>query len=150
MGPKKCEVCNDANSKYKCPSCLTPYCSLVCYKKHKEIPCETTTTTSVAVEEEASNPLLLATTTTDVPVLQRPLVVHNPGDVLQQLQLESIASSTEIRQALMNDETLQKIIQQIDSSSETATAEIQLTNAMEEVEAFYKFTDKIRSIITPQ
>ena len=24
MGPRKCEVCNEALSKYKCPSCLVP------------------------------------------------------------------------------------------------------------------------------
>nr|GMD69104.1 zinc finger HIT domain-containing protein 3 [Ipomoea batatas] len=35
MGPKKCGVCEEAQSKYKCPSCLIPYCSLTCFKKHK-------------------------------------------------------------------------------------------------------------------
>ncbi|MCO5570215.1 hypothetical protein L7F22_023933 [Adiantum nelumboides] len=39
MGPQKCKVCEDANSKYKCPTCLLPYCSLPCYKRHKETPC---------------------------------------------------------------------------------------------------------------
>nr|GLL42762.1 zinc finger HIT domain-containing protein 3 isoform X1 [Ipomoea trifida] len=39
MGPKKCGVCEEAQSKYKCPSCVIPYCSLTCFKKHKEIPC---------------------------------------------------------------------------------------------------------------
>ncbi|KAG5514697.1 hypothetical protein RHGRI_035924 [Rhododendron griersonianum] len=40
MGPrKKCGVCDEAESKYKCPNCLIPYCSLVCFKKHKEVPC---------------------------------------------------------------------------------------------------------------
>ncbi|XP_058105426.1 uncharacterized protein LOC131248919 isoform X3 [Magnolia sinica] len=39
MGPRQCEVCKEAQSKYKCPSCLIPYCSLPCFKKHKEIPC---------------------------------------------------------------------------------------------------------------
>ncbi|KAG2716844.1 hypothetical protein I3843_03G148300 [Carya illinoinensis] len=39
MGPRQCRVCKEAQSKYKCPSCLAPYCSVVCFKKHKEIPC---------------------------------------------------------------------------------------------------------------
>ncbi|KAH0901387.1 hypothetical protein HID58_040890 [Brassica napus] len=30
-----CEICEKVVSKYKCPSCLVPYCSLVCFKKHK-------------------------------------------------------------------------------------------------------------------
>ncbi|CAH9073654.1 unnamed protein product [Cuscuta europaea] len=40
MGPRKCGVCDEAQSKYKCPNCVIHYCSLACFKKHKEIPCE--------------------------------------------------------------------------------------------------------------
>jgi hypothetical protein len=36
---KLCEVCASCESKYKCPGCRLPYCSAVCYKKHKETPC---------------------------------------------------------------------------------------------------------------
>ncbi|EIE76654.1 hypothetical protein G6F46_011933 [Rhizopus delemar] len=36
-----CQVCNDAESKYKCPKCRLQYCSLVCFKKHKESSCST-------------------------------------------------------------------------------------------------------------
>lgn len=35
-----CCVCNELTNKYKCPKCSSPYCSLICFKKHKEIPCE--------------------------------------------------------------------------------------------------------------
>ncbi|KAL4557070.1 hypothetical protein LXL04_035240 [Taraxacum kok-saghyz] len=39
--PKKgCKVCEKAESKYKCPACFVPYCSLICFKKHKETPCD--------------------------------------------------------------------------------------------------------------
>ncbi|KAI9257623.1 hypothetical protein BY458DRAFT_535227 [Sporodiniella umbellata] len=31
-----CEVCNNAESKYKCPKCKLQYCSLVCFKNHKD------------------------------------------------------------------------------------------------------------------
>ena len=37
----KCEVCDDNYSKYKCPKCLVRYCSLGCYKSHKENKCQT-------------------------------------------------------------------------------------------------------------
>lgn len=30
-----CEVCNDQVSKYRCPTCATPYCSVVCFRAHK-------------------------------------------------------------------------------------------------------------------
>lgn len=40
--PIKCEICNDQESKYKCPKCGIRYCSIACYKneekhKHDEI-----------------------------------------------------------------------------------------------------------------
>ncbi|KAL4573845.1 hypothetical protein LXL04_020665 [Taraxacum kok-saghyz] len=39
--PKKgCKVCEKAESKYKCTACFVPYCSLICFKKHKETPCD--------------------------------------------------------------------------------------------------------------
>ncbi|XP_030041555.1 zinc finger HIT domain-containing protein 3 [Microcaecilia unicolor] len=31
-----CCVCADASPKYRCPPCCLRYCSLQCYKKHKE------------------------------------------------------------------------------------------------------------------
>ena len=34
-----CAVCTEAPSKYKCPNCKIVYCSLICYKNHKEVPC---------------------------------------------------------------------------------------------------------------
>lgn len=33
---KSCEVCSSEESKYKCPTCVIPYCSVVCYKTHLE------------------------------------------------------------------------------------------------------------------
>ncbi|GMH71048.1 hypothetical protein TrRE_jg4538, partial [Triparma retinervis] len=38
--PKLCFVCADPSNvvKYKCPSCLVPYCSLPCFKVHKGTP----------------------------------------------------------------------------------------------------------------
>ncbi|XP_052185510.1 uncharacterized protein LOC127797058 [Diospyros lotus] len=135
MGPKICQVCNESQSKYKCPTCLVPYCSLPCFKKHKEIPCVKPAT--------ASSERNL----TSFPVLQfeRPLYVDEPSEVLQQLQLESIASSSEIRDALKDGE-LQKLIYNIACSPD---AEDELDKARE-VEAFCKFTDKILSTTNPQ
>ncbi|KAH9728956.1 HIT-type domain-containing protein [Citrus sinensis] len=119
MGPpaRLCQVCNEAQSKYKCPNCFTPYCSLVCFKNHKVFP--------------------------ESPV-ERSLNADEPSQVLQKEQLESIASSSEIRDALQ-DESLQKLILGIDSSS---NPEIELDKAME-VEAFRTFTDKILASISP-
>ncbi|XP_030927509.1 zinc finger HIT domain-containing protein 3 isoform X2 [Quercus lobata] len=128
MGPRKCEVCNEALSKYKCPSCLVPYCSLVCFKKHKEIPCA-----KPVSSEGKPTPVLES-------LVERPLTAEQPGDVLQKLQLEAIASSSEIRDAL-KDGNLQKLIYNIDGSPD---AENELDKAMG-VEVFRTFTEKILS-----
>ncbi|XP_044501371.1 zinc finger HIT domain-containing protein 3 isoform X1 [Mangifera indica] len=130
--PRKCQVCNEAQSKYKCPTCLAPYCSLACFKKHKEIPCvkpESIEEKSIAIPQSSA---------------ERPLNVDEPGEVLQKVQLESIASSSEIRDVL-KDESLQKLILSIDSSSD---AETELDKAMG-TEAFRAFADKIQSVIGP-
>ncbi|ORX62611.1 hypothetical protein DM01DRAFT_1330740 [Hesseltinella vesiculosa] len=35
-----CSICKEADSRYKCSTCRIAYCSLACYKTHKETPCE--------------------------------------------------------------------------------------------------------------
>ncbi|KAJ4491724.1 hypothetical protein C8R41DRAFT_376082 [Lentinula lateritia] len=34
---RKCNVCNEGEGKYSCSACFLPYCSVACYKKHKEL-----------------------------------------------------------------------------------------------------------------
>ncbi|KAJ8749503.1 hypothetical protein K2173_025698 [Erythroxylum novogranatense] len=133
MSFKQCQVCNEAQSKYKCPSCVIPYCSLVCFKKHKETPCSKAVS---AGEKPSVDPK---------PSVARPVTVDKGNEVLQQLELESIASSTEIRNALKN-ERLQKLIIGIDYSQDPET---ELDKAME-LEEFRIFTDKILSAMGPQ
>ncbi|OWF40253.1 zinc finger HIT domain-containing protein 3-like [Mizuhopecten yessoensis] len=35
----QCQVCEEETSKYKCPKCALQYCSVGCYKNHKETNC---------------------------------------------------------------------------------------------------------------
>lgn len=132
--PKKgCKVCEEAESKYKCPACLIPYCSLVCFKKHKEISC----VKPVPTPEND-------TTSTTIPAIDvdRPCYVDDVSDVLSHSQLECIASSTEIHDALKGKE-LQELIRNIDCS---ADAEAVLDKAMEQ-EGFRLFTEKILRMV---
>ncbi|XP_058105421.1 uncharacterized protein LOC131248919 isoform X1 [Magnolia sinica] len=131
MGPRQCEVCKEAQSKYKCPSCLIPYCSLPCFKKHKEIPC------AKPVSVEAKPPLIL--------LRERSYEVGEQSWMLQKAQLESVATSNEIRDAL-KDEELRKLICKIDCSPD---AENELDKAMEG-QIFREFTDKILSIVSQE
>ncbi|XP_042971583.1 uncharacterized protein LOC122303732 isoform X4 [Carya illinoinensis] len=132
MGPRQCRVCKEAQSKYKCPSCLAPYFFFLIFLVSVVL-------WSVSRSTKKSHVLsryLLKALDPESHV-ERPLNVEEPDDVLQKLQLEAIASSGEIRDAL-KDENLQKIIRNIDCSPD---AENELEKAMG-VEAFCMFTDK--------
>ncbi|KAL0726766.1 hypothetical protein Bca4012_022859 [Brassica carinata] len=158
-----CEICEKVVSKYKCPSCLVPYCSLGCFKKHKgKLFCLTPCAKPSAPEEEkpAASPAKDVSVETknvvvktedkasassapkEVPVA-RPITVEEEKYVLEKTQLEAIASSSEIREAL-KDEALQKLISSIDSSSNPL---LELDEAMG-VEAFRLLTEKILSNIS--
>ncbi|XP_013681442.1 putative box C/D snoRNA protein SPCC613.07 isoform X1 [Brassica napus] len=187
-----CGICERVVSKYKCPCCLVPYCSVGCFKKHKELPCvkpsstEEKPATSPAKEvpvettdvvekteakaggssdasptkeaqmavarpvnaEEAKHVVdktqleaIGASATKEVPVA-RPLNItaEEAKYVVDKTQLEAIASSSEIREAL-KDESLQKLITKIDSSSNPLK---ELDEAMGE-EAFRMLKEKILS-----
>ncbi|KAK1289759.1 hypothetical protein QJS10_CPB18g01839 [Acorus calamus] len=131
MGPRKCEVCGDADSKYKCPSCLLPYCSIPCFKKHKEIPC-------MKPPSPQSIPAPISHNGTSYQI-------DEENCVLKRSQLESIAASNEIRDALRNDE-LRKSILKIDSSKDAFE---ELDKAMEG-QSFKEFADKILCLLSPQ
>ncbi|XP_020873899.1 zinc finger HIT domain-containing protein 3 isoform X3 [Arabidopsis lyrata subsp. lyrata] len=51
-----CDICKKLVSKYKCPSCLVPYCSLGCFKIHKETPCAKPSGPSSTVDKPAASP----------------------------------------------------------------------------------------------
>ncbi|CAL5207105.1 unnamed protein product [Lathyrus oleraceus] len=146
MGPKQCQICHKAQSKYKCPKCYLPYCSLACFKNHKELPCVNPTTSApktTALESHVEKPSVVENTVLEA-VVEKPLLVDKRGQVLDQFQLEAIASSSEIRDAL-NNKSLQELVCRIDCSP---NAENELDKAMAD-EAFRVFTDKILSTINP-
>ncbi|KAK9201387.1 hypothetical protein WN944_016589 [Citrus x changshan-huyou] len=143
MGPpaRLCQVCNEAQSKYKCPNCFTPY-KLRALKLIEKNILGVIAGTNASVMLDSETPCAKPEPTEEKAIfpespVERPLNVDEPSQVLQKEQLESIASSSEIRDALQ-DESLQKLILGIDSSS---NPEIELDKAME-VEAFRTFTDK--------
>ncbi|KAL7722934.1 HIT-type domain-containing protein [Entamoeba marina] len=45
-----CVVCNQTESKYKCPRCNQEYCSLICWKQHKLV-CKEKKTEFIAVSD---------------------------------------------------------------------------------------------------
>ncbi|XP_020241822.1 zinc finger HIT domain-containing protein 3-like isoform X3 [Asparagus officinalis] len=137
MGSKNCEVCKGAQSKYKCPTCFIPYCSMVCFKKHKDIPCEK----PVPPSEEPPKHSDTLKDITD----ERLQEIDDPSCVLSKEQLESIVKSSEIR-SFLADVNLQEMIQKVDSSQDP---ENELDKAMGD-QTILQFTDKVRSVINPE
>lgn len=132
MGLRQCQVCVHAESKYKCPTCLLPYCSVMCFKQHKEVPCSREVP-SIQVNGQPIQP-------------PRSFEENDEeGWRLDESELVAVAASSEIRN-LLKDEELQKIILTIDSS---VNAEEELDKAMEGP-LFREFTEKISSIINPE
>ncbi|KQK10414.1 zinc finger HIT domain-containing protein 3 isoform X1 [Brachypodium distachyon] len=174
MGGGSCDVCKEAPSKYKCPTCRTPYCSVTCFKKHKGefcqkiIPQEEKISKSPLEEEVARSSVLLedgissgdkdqlpslppdTTCSTLSPntvsvCSTKSLEVEDPSWLVDRNRLRSLAESNEIQDALKDPE-LHKLVLQIDGSSEP---EKELEKLLEEP-AFQQFTNKILDIVSPQ
>eukprot|EP00899_Mesostigma_viride_P021287 jgi/Mesvir1/2915/Mv13985-RA.1 len=136
-GKGLCIVCVTAESKYKCPTCRALYCSVACYRKHKETPCS-----QVALPSQSAPPY--AETRPQPP---RWYNDENDEDAvsvrLQQKQLQLLAENESIRRALRNKD-LQKAIMDIDAS---ISAE-QLLDATMQGEAFKGFCERVLGVIT--
>ncbi|XP_020599289.1 zinc finger HIT domain-containing protein 3 isoform X2 [Phalaenopsis equestris] len=131
MALRQCQVCKEAQYKYKCPSCLLLYCSSACFKRHKGNPCQK----SLTPQEETISMVLP----------ERTFEVDETNWILGSDQLQLIAQSKGIRDAL-NDVELQKLVYKIDSCS---NPEEELDKAMER-EGFPQFTEMILSSVSPK
>ncbi|KAG7528231.1 hypothetical protein FFLO_06320 [Filobasidium floriforme] len=92
-----CQVCHEKPQKYRCPVCSAPYCSVGCYKSHKEKSHGDATGNRTGAGSTSSTTF---TPHPQVPALPIPLnlpPLHLPGraDPLQiQIQPESTASNS--------------------------------------------------------
>ncbi|KAL9256097.1 hypothetical protein AKJ16_DCAP15830 [Drosera capensis] len=129
--------------------CKAESCSLLCFKKHKgvcpsvqiaefhrEIPCVEPVLSEEKPVLQEQNP----STKVSELLKERPIQVDQPAEVLQRVQLESIAASSEIRDALKNED-LQRLISSIDNS---ANASDDIDKAMGS-DVFRIFADKVLS-----
>ncbi|KAI8576080.1 hypothetical protein K450DRAFT_258373 [Umbelopsis ramanniana AG] len=104
-----CQVCTENPSKYKCPTCKIPYCSLNCFKKHKEIPCyETKVQQAPAIQESQQK------TSSSKDVLK-----DDDEFLLSQEQLRNLSRSEAIHDYLKHPQ-IRNLISAIDSSKDPA------------------------------
>uniref|UniRef100_A0A3Q3JUP1 Zinc finger HIT domain-containing protein 3 n=1 Tax=Monopterus albus TaxID=43700 RepID=A0A3Q3JUP1_MONAL len=130
-----CGVCSDETSKYTCPRCKIRYCSLGCYKRHKDtcLPVEQPTPTvhqakgAVSTEPWPVEDLLNEDNITDKVPLQR---------------LQLLGQSKELRDLLCNPH-LRQLLRSIDSADSKEDA---MKAAMQEP-LFVEFSDQCLKIV---
>ncbi|KAJ7637027.1 hypothetical protein FB45DRAFT_908045 [Roridomyces roridus] len=129
---KKCQICTINDSKYTCSGCTTVYCSVPCYKKHKEVPCAPERVEQVDATEDShmgpqpeeeplsdDAPPLRPLTSLKWPYVPEesaypdPLKRDDPKP-LQTRQYEAIATSTAIRKTLEAHPNLPALLTNID------------------------------------
>ncbi|KAJ3703221.1 hypothetical protein LUZ61_006926 [Rhynchospora tenuis] len=148
---RNCEVCKEVQFKYKCPACLAPYCSVACFKKHKENLClksEIPAKQATAANEVTllpNNLLEKESFKSNVEVKlhsRKAIEVEEESWVVSKERLSSLVECKEIRDALKSEE-LKKLILRIDSSDEP---EQEMDRAMGD-QFFHEFSEKILDIV---
>ncbi|KAH7306045.1 hypothetical protein B0J17DRAFT_699568 [Rhizoctonia solani] len=135
--PPKCQICELESFKYTCPACRVLYCSLGCYKKHKN-DSEACATTSASVqapqqppaqdsssneskdEEMLSDPKPLRTLASlkwpyvpEPPSFVDPVTRNDPKP-LTLPQYEAIATSPDVRKVLAENPDMHGLLRSID------------------------------------
>lgn len=130
-----CSVCSDHPPKYRCPACKIRYCSLGCYKKHKDtcLPVEQ----PAPVDPESTESFITETWTVEDLLHEDDIIDKVP---LQRLQL--LGQSKELRDLLCNPH-LRQLLRSIDSADGKDDA---MRAAMQEP-LFVEFSDQSLKIV---
>jgi len=164
-----CLVCGIAGpSKYKCPTCRAHYCSVPCYRSHKEEPCfphkqeerntpeelEGGAPAAAAAALRVIHKQLGAAAAGGVVVVDQPTRPKRPfeedtededGARLRRKHLFCVATNDTIREAL-SDRRLVATVTRIDAA---ARAEQALDTACEDP-AFREFTEKVLNLLASE
>lgn len=134
---RTCQVCSSAESKYKCPTCRLPYCSVACYRNHKAEPCH------APAPELAAPPPAEAAEGSAQPARE---FEEEDGDNtawrLPRPQLIQLAESAPLR-GMLQDHELQRVLLALDVA---ADAETELESAMANP-LFKAFADQVQAVI---
>ncbi|XP_071316446.1 zinc finger HIT domain-containing protein 3 [Trachinotus anak] len=130
-----CSVCSDQTPKYRCPVCKIRYCSLGCYKRHKDtcLPVEQPTPSVPEVKDAVST----EPWTVEDLLYEDDIIDKVP---LQRLQL--LGQSKELRDLLCNPH-LRQLLRSVDSADHKDDA---MKAAMQEP-LFVEFSDQCLKIV---
>ncbi|XP_068457374.1 zinc finger HIT domain-containing protein 3 [Clinocottus analis] len=130
-----CSVCSEHTPKYKCPACKIRYCSLGCYKQHKDtcLPAEP----PAQIDPEASASFSSETWSVEDLLHEEDIVDKVP---LERLKL--LGESKELKELLINPH-LRRLLRCIDSAD---SKDIAMKAAMQEP-LFVEFSDRCLKIV---
>ncbi|XP_062131408.1 zinc finger HIT domain-containing protein 3 [Drosophila sulfurigaster albostrigata] len=134
------ESCPNLTNKYKCSKCIAPYCSVNCYKKHKEsTQCEEL----AAAQREKS---IRKPDNSQLSVEQEPTVYapFSTEDTIPLALLQKLNDCEPLRQLLLNPH-LRALLQQIDVAH---NANLTMTAAMQEP-LFIEFANACLQVVEP-
>ena len=131
-----CSVCGSEQKKYKCPECRAGYCSLNCYKSHKEI-CQSQKDTGT-VEQHFIDTGTGTSSHTDYSHL------FPTANTIPQETLQLLSESEKLKEILSNPH-LREFLLFLDSSEDKAML---MRKAMKEP-IFLEFVDACLDTIEP-
>ncbi|XP_051524265.1 zinc finger HIT domain-containing protein 3 [Myxocyprinus asiaticus] len=135
-----CGVCSEQVPKYRCPACRIRYCSVSCFKRHKDDD-------SCHPFKETAPPV---STPTPVSHAEQPWTVDDlldedsQSDKVPLQKLQQLGESEALKALLWNPH-LRQVMMSVDSAEDKAKA---VKNAMQEP-LFVEFADQCLKIIEP-
>lgn len=122
----RCKVCSKQLSKYKCPSCRIKYCSVSCYKIHKQLCKE---------QEAKKSPEQRDSHQNNKTIVKKEVIVDSE-DHVPECSLARLQTSEQLKQQLCNPH-LRDLITSLDS---THSVQEFMDKCMQEP-IFTEFTD---------
>ncbi|XP_071386021.1 zinc finger HIT domain-containing protein 3 isoform X1 [Centroberyx affinis] len=129
-----CNVCSDQTPKYRCPACKIRYCSLGCYKRHKD--------TCLPVKQPAPITPVTAASSTEPWSVEDLLHEDDYIDKVPLQRLQLLGQSEGLKDLLCNPH-LRQLLQSIDNADSKQDA---MKAAMQEP-LFIEFSDQCLKIV---
>uniref|UniRef100_A0A182N3Z1 HIT-type domain-containing protein n=1 Tax=Anopheles dirus TaxID=7168 RepID=A0A182N3Z1_9DIPT len=133
--PALCEICNESERKYRCKTCSIHYCSVPCYKKHQEQPCEPLPAAAACAQETAPQKDHMGKKT----------ILFSTVDTVAAEKLEQLGQSEHLKNLLYNPH-LRQLLTEVDDARDGMNA---VKVAMMEP-LFVEFADECLRIVEPQ
>nr|XP_057942911.1 zinc finger HIT domain-containing protein 3 [Doryrhamphus excisus] len=130
-----CSVCSEQTPKYRCPCCKIRYCSVSCYKRHKDscLPLK---------QPEPSVPEGKDASGTDTRSVEDLLQEDDIPDIVPPERLQLLGQSEELKDLLRNPH-LRQLLRAVDSADSKEEA---MKAAMQEP-LFVEFSDQCLKVV---